>query len=292
MSGVKQFVSQWMIPPGIRVLISGASMRLRGRQHLSPEAVQLLEQNKQIFDRHKGERCFILGAGSSIAKQDLKKLAGEYVIGVSNTFVHPDYPFFKPQYHVLPHILSGHGTIYPQEKFVGWLREMEQKTLNAEMFFHIGDKTLIDSNGLFTNRIIHWNEYCPWDGTCNFPLDLARVPSVWSVSEFAITVALYLGFDKIYLLGFDHDWFNGPLVYFYDHKTQHAMKPTEEKLAFADAEFQMRRHADIFKKYKCLNRMKENIYNANANPNHYLDVFPKVDYVSLFAVNAKQGEIE
>ena len=59
------------------------------RQLHSPETVQLLEQNKQIFDRHKGERCFILGAGSSIAKQDLKKLAGEFVLSVSNTFVLP-----------------------------------------------------------------------------------------------------------------------------------------------------------------------------------------------------------
>jgi len=28
--------------------------------------------------------------------------------------------------------------------------------------------------------------------------------------------------------------------------------------------------------------MKQNIYNANADPNHYMDVFPKVDYNSLF----------
>lgn len=288
MINFKQFISQWMIPPGIRALLSGALIRLRGRQHLSPEAIQLLEQNKQIFDRHKGERCFILGAGSSIAKQDLKKLAGEYIISVSNTYVHPDYPIIKPQYHVLPHILVGHSTIHSQEKFVEWLREMEPKTLNAEMFFHIGDKVMIDSNGLFTNRIIHWNEYCHWDETCNFSLDLAKVPAIGSVSEFAITVALYLGFDKIYLLGFDHDWFNGPQVYFYDAMS-HALKTTRQDLAFADAEFQMRRHANIFKKYKCLYRMKENIYNANANPNHYLDVFPKVDYDTLFIDVPKSG---
>jgi len=44
----------------------------------------------------------------------------------------------------------------------------------------------------------------------------------------------------------------------------------------------MRRHAYIFKKYKFLSSMKKNVYNANANPRHYLDVFPKVDYDSLF----------
>ena len=93
---------------------------------------------------------------------------------------------------------------------------------------------------------------------------------------------MYLGFENIYLLGIDHDWFNGPLRYFYDPNTQHKMKPDAERISFADAEFQMRRHAIIFKKYKYLYALKENIYNANANPDHYLDVFPKVDYESLF----------
>jgi hypothetical protein len=262
--------------------MSAAKSRLRGGQQSVTEAAQFLKKNNAIFNRHKGERCFVLGAGSSIAKQDLRKLAGECVISVSNTFVHPDYPVFKPRYHVLPPILQGHGVLYTQEKFVGWLREMDQKTLNAEMFFHIGDKDLIDSNGLFKNRIIHWNEYCVWDGTCDFPLDLANVPSVGSVSEFAITVALYLGFDEVYLLGFDHDWFNGPMVFFYDHKTQHAMAPDEKLIPQVDSEFQMRRHADMFKKYKCLYQLKKNIYNANADAKTYVDTFPRVNYESLF----------
>lgn len=281
MKSLKQFAKNWVIPVRIWSLLSKGKIGLK-RSSLDVEQMKLLANNRQLKDRHAGSRCFILGAGSSIAQQDLKKLAGEYVISVSNTFVHADFSVIRPQYHVLPHIMYGHGALYPQENFVEWLKEMEQKTLNAEMFFHIGDKELMESNGLFTDRVIHWNEYCHWDGSNNFPLDLARVPHIWSVSELAITAALYMGFEKIYLLGFDHDWFNGALVYFYDHKTQHAMKPTEEKLAFADAEFQMRRHADIFKKYKYLYQKKKNIFNANSNPDHYLDVFPKVSYETLF----------
>ena len=98
----------------------------------------------------------------------------------------------------------------------------------------------------------------------------------------AITIALYLDFEKIYLLGFDHDWFKGPVIHFYDEKKEHAMKPTEKKLSFADAEFQMRRHAYIFRKYKCLYSLKKNIFNANSDPEHYMDVFPKVNFDTLF----------
>lgn len=278
----KQFIKSWVLPPSIfSSLVSGRNKLKQG--FLSADNKKLLKKSAQLQDRHIGSRCFILGAGSSIAKQDLKKLAGEFVISVSNTFVHPDFSVIRPKYHVLPHILQGHGTVYPQENFVVWLKEMEQQTLEAEMFFHIGDRDMIESNGLFKGRVIHWNEYASsWNGNFSCPIDLSKVPAIGSVSEYAITVALYLGFDKIYLLGFDHDWFNGPLVYFYDHKTQHAMKPTAEKLEFADAEFQMRRHADIFRKYKYLYAVKENIFNANSDPKHYLDVFPRVNYESLF----------
>lgn len=280
---LKEIVRTWLIPPGfLRFFNDIRSDRWNKLSKISFENRLLLERNIRLRDKHKGERCFILGAGSSITRQNIKKLSGEYVISVSNTFVHPEYSVIQPKYHVLPHILQGHDGLYPEENFVEWLKDMEKKTLNAEMFFHIGDKNLIDNNGLFKNRIIHWNEYVQWNGTCDFSLDLSCVPAIWSVSEFAIMVALYLGFDKIYLIGFDHDWFNGPLVYFYDHQTQHVMKPDEKVIPYVDSEFQMRRHADMFKKYKCFYQMKRNIYNANFDPKSYVDVFPKVDFDSLF----------
>lgn len=244
----------------------------------------LLGQNVAIRNRHVGQRCFILGAGASIKEQNLKLLKGECVISVSNTFVHPDFHSIKPRYHVLPTMLYGHSGLYSADRFVGWLKEMQENTGDAEMFFHIGDRTMIQQAGLFQNRIVHWVDYVEWNGMTQFPLDLARIPHVGSVSELAITVALYLGFDEIYLLGFDHDWFRGTLVYFYDHKQQHVMKPDENKLVAAgiDAEFQMRRHADIFRKYKYLFQFRKNIYNANADRAHYLDVFPKVEFERLF----------
>lgn len=283
MSPLKEFVKTWVLPPGVLSLLSSAKYRLK-QPVWRREDKRLLAQNKDLRDRHTGSRCFILGAGSSIAHQDLKKLSGEYVISVSNTFVHPDYLTIQPQYHVLPAILLGHDKYYPKEKFVTWLKEMESRTLDAEMFFHIGDREMIESNELFRGRTLHWVEYAPWDGSMNTPIDLLKVPTIWSVSELAITTAIYLGFENIYLIGIDHDWFNGPLVYFYDAHKDHKLQPTEKLMREhgVDSEFQMRRHADIFQKYKYLNSLKRNIFNANSNNNHYLDTFPKVDYDSLF----------
>jgi hypothetical protein len=279
MAFFKYLLQQWIVAPKIWQLLSNLKSILKS---VFLKHRQILKQNIALKDIHTGSRCFILGAGSSVKSQDIKKLANEYVISVSNTFVHPDFGLIKPKYHVLPPIMHAHGQLGTEEKFVSWLREMEVATGDAEMFFHIGDKHMIEKNKLFDGRTVHWIDYGFWNGDYNRPLRLNDIPEVWSVSETAITIALYLGFKEIYLLGIDHDWFNGLFVYFYDHKTQHAVKPDEKTIPYVDAEFQMRRHADIFKKYKYLYSIKNNIYNANANPEHYMDVFPKISYESLF----------
>lgn len=280
---MNSFMKRWLLPPGVLDFARYARTRL-AKKRRDARDLQLLRQTESLKDRHKGQRCFILGAGSSIKEQSLRQLQGEVVISVSNTFVHPDFRLFQPRYHVLPHLLFGHGSLHTPDCFVDWLREMEAATGDAEMFFHIGDRAMLKGASLFTDRKLHWVDYCEWDGVTAVPINLAFVPHIWSVSELAITVALHLGFDEIYLLGMDHDWFNGTLIYFYDHKRQHVLKPDESKIRDmgVDAEFQMRRHADIFRKYKYLYSLKQNIFNANANPRHYLDVFPKVDFDSLF----------
>lgn len=277
---LKEVIKKWVLPRGY---IEAAGL---AKQYFATRGVKydssFLQKSQELKGRHIGQRCFVLGAGSSIREQNLKKLQGEFVISVSNSYVHEDFYLLRPQYHVLPHLLYGHGNLHEKEKFVLWLKEMHEKIFDADLIMHIGDKAMIDEYQLFKGRNIYWNDYIGWDQTLSPEIDLARVPAIWSVSELAITVALYLGFEKIYLLGFDHDWFNGLFTYFYDHKTQHVMQPDEKKLHYVDSEFQMRRHADIFKKYKHLQSIKQNIFNANANPRHYLDVFPKVNFDDLF----------
>jgi hypothetical protein len=277
LKGLKYFTKNWILPPAFYNLLKEKEKIVRNA---------LVEKTKSAKDRHIGKRCFILGTGSSVKDQDLKKLIGEYVISVSNAYVHPDYHLFKPQYHVLPHLLLGHSNAHSVEALVKWLKDMDEKIYDAEMFLHYGDKKMIDENNILTKRKIHWLEYCGWDEDFNAPIDPSRIPKLWSVSEIAITMAIYMGFDKIYLLGFDHDWYNGPHVYFFDEKNEHKLHSEEKTLgynpAYFHAEYQMQRHAQIFKKYRYLYNMKKNIYNANANQNTYVDTFPKVDFNSLF----------
>lgn len=278
---LKRILKGWILPANF--IKYGARVRFY-IQHLtlSAEYKRFLCLTTQLKNRHVGSRCFLLGAGSSISAQDISKLEGEFVISMSNTFVHPDFKKIKPKYHVVPPLMSQHSHLHSEADFILWLQDMEKSTGSAEIFFHIGDKGMIDKNFLFKNRIVHWVNYGFRDNDISKGFDLRNIPSIWSVSELALFVAVYMGFDSIYTIGIDHDWFIGSMVYFYDPQKDHKLKLTPNDLSFADSEFQMRRHAEIFSKYKQIYRLHNKIFNANSNSNHYLDVFPKVDYDSLF----------
>ncbi len=279
-----QFIKKWFISPGILHTLNKVNGNIK-LSLMSLEDKQLLKENLKIKNKYSSSRCFIMGAGSSVKSQDMKKLEGEFVISVSNTFAHPDFKIIKSKFHVIPPLLKSHLGTFEINDFIQWLKVMESATGDAEMFIHIGDRVLIEENCIFKNRIIHWVEYSLWDGNFNTPIDLCRIPDIGSVSEVAISVAMYLGFEKIYLIGIDHDWFNGLFIYFYDQSKDHVMQADIKSINHIDSEYQMRRHSEIFKKYKYLGSLKNNIYNANSNNQTYLDVFPKVDYDTLFGNN-------
>ena len=51
----------------------------------------LVAKNIELKDIHKGKRCFILGSGPSIKKENLKPLKNEIVFALNNFYVHEDF---------------------------------------------------------------------------------------------------------------------------------------------------------------------------------------------------------
>ncbi|MCI5130354.1 MAG: DUF115 domain-containing protein [Candidatus Electrothrix sp. EH2] len=233
---------------------------------------------RQYHHTHKGKECFIIGAGPSVKSQKIENLAGRKCISVSNVYVHPMIKAIQPVYHVLPNIFKSHKGLYEDRKFIEWLEDMDGVLPSlTKIVMHIGDKEYIDKFEIFKKRDVLWYGHKKWDEGPITELIPEIFPSVWSVSETALALAIYIGFSPIYLLGMDHDWFNGLFNYFFDHRKEHILAPDEKKIDFVDSEFQMRRHAFIFRKYKELYSLHGNIFNCNSNKNSYVDVFPKIE---------------
>jgi hypothetical protein len=113
------------------------------------------------------------------------------------------------------------------------------------------------------------------------------IPGAQSVSILAIMIAMYMGFNKIYLLGTDHDWF-------IKKNYSYAFGPTI--LAGKDPGVQTDGHmpnlrlvdelpvaATLWKQYRALHDIAEKndikIYNATAGG--ALDEFERVDLERL-----------
>lgn len=279
---IKKFIDDWFLPKKVRIHAQIIREKIKNRflydQHL-------FDKNEKLKNIHTGDRCFVIATGPSLKEQDLTLLKDEITIGVSGLYAHKDIKVFNPKYYVSTPIFRYHGDLYSEETFITDLKEMDA-ALNDEtiMFFDIYDKPYIERNNVFANKEIHWLQYIPWDEEPFDEIDLKNLPNIRLASEVMFYVALYLGFKEIYMLGIDHTWFNGLNVYFDQSRNDKFFKPGKDiaKEFNLDNEYVMRAHSQVFSKYKAFYNVKQNIFNANANENTYVDMFPKIEYETLF----------
>lgn len=248
-------------------------------------------KNFELKDIHNNDRCFIIGLGNSINSQDLTLMKDEIIIGVSGLFTHKDIKTIMPTYYVLSPVFKNHGHLNKEENYIAWLKAMDEVLDdNVKMIIHISDKTYLDRYEIFKNKKVYWNDYRDWNGEQINGFEMHNIPDINSVSEAVLSVALYLGFEKIYILGFDHTWYEKNDNHFDNKKVFQYFKKTQRDLNQEfkwDSETHMRNHANIFKKYKALYQFKQNIFNANSNENTYVDTFPMVKYEELFNYKGK-----
>jgi len=275
-------ILDWVFPKKIKSYLLKMGERLR---NFYQNDQNLFKKNIELNDIENGHRCFILGTGASTNEQNLKLLSNEITMAVAGFFTHEQISIIKPKYYLVNSIFRLHGKVLEEEKFINWLRAMDKTLDNSTiMFMDASDKPQIDKYDLFQKKKIYWYQMEYYDEGHISKIDLKHLEKGASVSELAISIALYLGFEKIYLLGFDHNWFeNGD--YFDNKRYNKYFKTTKAKIfkkLKLDSLYHMSIHAKIFYKYKQLQKLKGNIYNANANTNSYVDVFPKVDFHKLF----------
>jgi len=179
---------------------------------------KLVAKNVKLKDIHKGERCFLLGSGPSIKKENLLPLKDEIVFALNNFYVHDDFGEImsgnKPKYYIT-------SPIHPpqtDDEWKRWFKEMEFKTpKNVNMLFGINAykrniKYIFDKYEIFKNHKINWYfpgiHFSEMYSFSNSDIDLSRmILQGRTCSVYALIIAIYMGFDEIYLLGMDHNNF-------------------------------------------------------------------------------------
>lgn len=196
---MKTWISRWILPPGIRDVVSRL---VRGRpvgRYTERQAwKKLIEPNRKLRGLIKGQPVFVLANGSSLAGVDLEQI-GKYNCITMNFFGRTKgAAFVRPLVHC---------ACDPVESFSGndHLKEILSGTIPDFYFLRAEVEPLVARiEGLDISKV----RYVLNDGLFSegSAIELSDVvPWTPDTSVLAVMVAIHLGADPIYLLGVDYD---------------------------------------------------------------------------------------
>lgn len=165
----------------------GTQSDLKWRFH--PKAVVSRRRLRAFKNIHKGQRCFIIGNGPSLKNTDLSLLKNEVTFGLNRIYLLFDEIGFATTYHV------------SVNKLVLEQTTEEISNLSIPSFISWGSHSFLEfrHNMMFLHSVFR-------DGP-RFFSDITQ--GIWvgsTVTYVAMQIAYYMGFEKVILIGVDHNF--------------------------------------------------------------------------------------
>ena len=219
-----------------------------------------------LKDSHKGERCFVVGNGPSLKNTDLSKLKDDFCIGMNRIFLAADELGFCPNILVCVNDLVVEQSV---EEF---------NNLQMPKFF--------------SWRARKWLKMDPWSHfiytsytSPKFSKDVTR--RVWegaTVTNVCLQLAYHMGFSEVILIGVDHSFATK------GKPNTTIQSQGDDPNHFSAAYFGkgFRWQLPDLETSELGYRMARQAYEQsgrrilNATIGGKLDIFEKVDYLSLF----------
>lgn len=178
------------------------------RKHISlnNEEKMAIRKNIKWKGKYEGKRCFIVGNGPSLRKQELRKIHNEYVFTVNQMMKSELYQDLNSDFHVIADPL--YFDINPNKEehkvVINTIKKINYLNKKPECFFPVSVKKEVNRLGLSDLNI---NYFFPtlstYDGM-NPKINLQKGVYIYNtVTQYAIQIAIYMGFKEIYLLGCD-----------------------------------------------------------------------------------------
>ena len=279
-------MQDWLIPP---VPYSHARRLWRWVKHsYSPEVLVALVKNRNLRNIYAGRRCFVIGNGPSLSRQDLRVLSNEVTI-VCNFFykgkdeqnnwqptiycaADPASSNLRPEhYENVFRLIEASAYVFD----IGVLRKLYKLHREVPSL----KKVLKSLYGVvFDDPLFMLSE--------PIEVDMTRpIPGVGHTPMLSLMVALYVGCNPIILIGVDHDYeyryFRG------DYKVSHFYAENDDEIEIMPVTSHLVMAEEVLKTYssydmikKIARKMGVEIYDATEGG--HLDTFPKVEYTSLF----------
>lgn len=237
-----------------------------------------MEVNASLKNIHQGKRCFVLGNGPSLSDIDLSLLKDEITFTVNDLYLKEDFGKLNTTYHLF-------ADPYYYDNLEEIIKLLQEKSMPLGIFIEgsgfekLKQKQLKQLYPLyiFTNGI-------EVEGLSFIDIDLCRyLPYFCTVVQSALVIAVYMGFQEIYLLGCDCtgilnyiDKQKGisPSHYAYRLSEEEGQKQLEIKISSEHMFFEW---YHIFKSYRLLRELfdKKGIKLVNLTQNSILDSLEK-----------------
>jgi hypothetical protein len=154
-----------------------------------PQWVTSRRRLEAYQDRHRGQRCFILGNGPSLRQTELSLLRDEFTFGLNRIYL------LFPEIHFSTRFLVSVNDLV-LEQCAG---EMRPLTLPKFITWRARQWFLDDPNTVFLDT--------DYTGPADFTGDATgRIYEGFTVTYVALQLAFHMGFDTVILIGVDHNF--------------------------------------------------------------------------------------
>lgn len=274
-----------LLPETFRIRFRDFRRRF-GYVNLSDENVMHMSKRlKQLSGTYSGERCFIMGNGPSLNKMDLHLLGNEYVWGSNRCYLLFDKIRWRPKFYV-----AVDTRVVPDN--ADEINSLSEKLPDSFFFYPVEFRY---RHILQSRKNVYWYREVTL-GEDNLPYSMFStnpsnfVYSVRSVTVAMLQLAVYFGFNPIYLIGCDTSYQIPESVQLENGNKELLISTASDPNHFDASYFGRGKkwhdpHVDrmIFH-YEQARRICEEqgvqVLNATAGGN--LEVFSRVNYFELF----------
>lgn len=192
---------------------------------------EFLKKNSSIRGSLKGKRCFVLGNAPSLKEQDLSLLKDEFVITVNQITRNAQFKDIKTNVHFWadPGFFCEDNV---NEEFIEVMRNVDSEDNHPIVFYPLFAKSFVENHKLEKKLNIHYfNPIYYFHGKYKKELDFCRgIPGFYTVVDYGIALAIYMGASEIYLLGCDCTGIINTIKSFQDEVTgEYAYEISEEE---------------------------------------------------------------
>lgn len=284
MQNLKPLLADWILAPKTLTFVKGGIIKVRNYIKYAT----FLKKNEQLRDLFKGQRCFVIGNGPSINRQDLSLLKPEIKIVCNSFFNHEILEEWQPTIYCAGDPASSHSIPASIPYYQDIFRNIDPLfyIFHSSVLEQILNNDEIQIPYALRDKILGFASHSPlYEVSEQSQIDFTKsVPGIRHTPMLSIMTAMYMGCNPIILIGCDHDY--GYKYFRGEYEVEHFYQESNPQVLPSDWTY-LRISQEMFKTYACYNKLNQIALNQgisifDATNGGFLDTFKKVDYSSLF----------